>query len=188
MAKRKFILNEEQLAELRRCSDRTWDGRTVQRLQAVRLYGEGRSVVDIQDLVGCGVRTLFEWCERYREQGVAGLASGWTGGHNAKLSAEQRAAVIDKLQQYRPDQILKTDERRTPLPFWTVSDVRLTVQRWYGVTWQSDTSYRTLLAQAGLTLQRTEPRYRSRPNDVTVAEFEAQLEKKRQTSSKRTPS
>jgi transposase len=186
MAKRNFTLNEEQRAELRRCSDSSQDARTVQRLQAVRLYGEGRSAVDIQDLVGCGVRTLFEWCERYRDQGVAGLASGWTGGHNAKLSAEQRAAVIDKLQQYRPDQILKTDERRTSLPFWTVSDARLAVQRWYGVSWQSDTSYRTLLAQAGLSLQRTEPRYRSRPNDVTVAEFEAELEKKRRTSSNST--
>ena len=59
-----------------------------------------------------------------------------------------------------------------------MSDARIGLQRWYGITWRSDNSYRTLLAQAGLSLQRTENTYRSRPNDQTIADFEAGLEKK----------
>ena len=178
MAKRNFELNEQERAELRRAYDGAADTRNQQRVQAVRLYGEGRAVVDIQDIVGCSERSVLRWCERYRRGGVAGLVSSWRGGNHAKLSASQRAEAIHKLQQYRPDQVLKAEGRVRQGRFWTVSDVRLGVEQWYGVTWQSDNSYRTLLAQAGLSLQQTENIYRSRPDEQTIAEFEAQLEKK----------
>jgi hypothetical protein len=59
-----------------------------------------------------------------------------------------------------------------------VSDGRIGLQIWYGVSWRRANSYRTLLAQAGLSLQRTQNTYRSRPNDQTIADFDARLEKK----------
>ncbi len=178
MNTRKFALNEDQKAELRRQYDSGEDGRTQQRLQAVRLYGEGWSSSDIQDMVGCSERSLLRWCERYRQQGINSLASGWRGGNHATLSLDQRAEAIAKLQAYQPDQILPADVRVSRGTFWTVSDARIGLQRWYGIAWRSDNSYRTLLAQAGLSLQRTENTYRSRPTDQTIADFEARLEKK----------
>lgn len=178
MNTRKFELSEDQRAELRRRYDSGEDVRTQQRLQAVRLYGEGWGVSDVQDIVGCSERSLLRWCARYRQQGINGLASGWRGGNHAKLSLEQRAEAVAKLQAYQPDQVLPTDVRVSRGAFWTISDARIGLQRWYGITWRSDNSYRTLLAQAGLSLQRTENTYRSRPNDQTIADFEAGLEKK----------
>jgi transposase len=86
--------------------------------------------------------------------------------------------AVAKIQQYRPDQLLGAEVRVSRGSFWTISDLRIGLQSWYGVTWRSDNSYRTLLAQAGLSLQRTENTYRSRPDDLTIADFEARLEKK----------
>ena len=83
-----------------------------------------------------------------------------------------------KIQQYRPEQLLGTEIRVRRGSFGTISDLRIGLQSWYGVTWRSDNSYRTLVAQAGLSLQRTENPYRSRPDDLTLADFEARLEKK----------
>ncbi len=178
MAQRSFELSEEERGELRRAYDTTKDTRFQQRAQAVRLYGEGRAVSDIQAIVGCSERSLLRWCEHYRQNGLAGLESGWRGGNNARLTPTQRAEAITKVQQYRPDQILPGEIRVSRGAFWTVSDLRLGLRRWYGVTWRSDNSYRTFLAQAGLSLQRTENTYRSRPDDLTIAQFEAKLEKK----------
>jgi len=130
MNRRKIELNEEQRAELRRLYDNADKPRNQQRLQAVRLYGEGRSVADVQDIVGCSERSLMRWCERYGQQGISGLASGWRGGNHAKLSPVQRAEAIQKIQQYRPSQLLGAEERVRPSDFWTVSDLRLGVQKW----------------------------------------------------------
>lgn len=178
MAQRQFELTETERAELRVAYDSAQETRYQQRVQAVRLYGEGWAVQDIREISGCSERSLMRWCERYRAQGVAGLVSGWRGGNNARLSEEQRAEAVVKVQQYRPDHLLPGEIRVSRGEFWTVSDRRIGLQRWYGVRWRSDNSYRTLLAEAGLSLQRTENTYRSRPNDQTIADFEAQLEKK----------
>ncbi len=177
MAQRAFELSEEERRELRRAYDTARNTRFQQRVQAVRLYGEGRAVSDIQAIVGCSERSLLRWCEHYRLHGRAGLVSGWRGGNNARLTPTQRAEAVAKVQHYRPDQLLPSEIRVSREAFWTVSDLRMGIQRWYGVTWRSDNTYRTFLAQAGLSLQRAENTYRSRPDDLTIANFEAKLEK-----------
>ena len=178
MAQRMFELSEQERGELQRGYDSAQDRRFQRRVQGVRLYGEGRAVSDIQAIVGCSERRLLRWCKAYRQEGIDGLVSGWLGGNNARLTAMQRAEVLAKVKQYQPDQLLPTEVRVSRGTFWTVSDLRIGMQRWYGVAWRSDNSYRTFLAQAGLSLQRPENVYRSRPADLTVAAFEAKLEKK----------
>lgn len=187
MAQRLFELSEGQSGELRRAYDSAQDTRYQQRVQAVRLYGEGWAVKDIQEITGCSERSLMRWCEHYQANGWDGLVSLWRGGNNARLSPEQRAEVVANIKQYRPDQLLSGEVRVSRGTFWTVSDLRIGLKAWCEVTWRSDTSYRTLLAEAGLSLQRTENTYRSRPDDPTIAEFEARLEKKSPISAKTIP-
>jgi transposase len=178
MAHRKFELSEQERGELRQAYDGAKDTRFQQRVQAVRLYGEGRGVSDIAAIVGGSERSLLRWCEHYRQAGIVGLVSGWRGGNNARLTAAQRAEVVAKIKQYQPNQLLPSEVRVSRGTFWTVSDLQIGIQRWYGVTWRSNNSYRSLLAEAGLSLQQTENTYRSRPDDLTIAHFEAGLEKK----------
>lgn len=179
MAKRQFKLSEREIGMLREASDKTKQADERTRLQAVRLYGEGREVSDIMGLVDCGERSLRRWVSRYEAEGVAGLKSQHYGNQNAaKMTPEQRTQVKEKLHQYQPDQVLSPDMRISRGQFWTVSDLQIALQCWYNVTYQSDNSYRTLLQASGFSLQQAENQYRSRPDEATIAEFEARLEKK----------
>jgi transposase len=178
MAKREFALTEQERNELNRAYDQASAADVQRRIQAVRLYGEGRSVPDIQDIVGCSERSLRRWCAWYEQGGLERLEDQRAGGNNAKLTPEQRAIVLERVRTYRPDQLLPTDVRISRGEFWTVSDLQIGLHRWYGVTWRSTTSYHTLLHESRLSIQQVENTYRSRPNDLEVAAFEAHLEKK----------
>jgi transposase len=83
-----------------------------------------------------------------------------------------------RLQQYRPDQVLSAEVRVSQGQFWTVSDLQIVVKAWYDVEYRALDSYRGLLHECGLSYQHTEKVYRSRPDAQAVADFEAELEKK----------
>ena len=61
---------------------------------------------------------------------------------------------------------------------WTVSDLGMVVERWYGVSSRCRDSYVTLLHECQVSQQHTERVYRSQPDARVVADFEAGLEKK----------
>jgi transposase len=61
--------------------------------------------------------------------------------------------------------------------FWTVSDLRVAVERWYGVGYQSQDLYRRLLHSRGLSYQRAERVYRSRPSAAAIAQCQAEQKK-----------
>lgn len=173
-----MILDEQERKALRHAYESTKDGEERRRLQAVRLYGAGREFGDIEDIVGCSRRSLMRWCARYRVEGIAGLQDKRAGGNRARLTQAQREEVKGRLHQYRPDRLLPPDIRISKGEFWAISDLRMAVKRWYGVTWQSETSYHQLFKDCDFSYQRTENRYRSRPTEEAIAEFEAELEKK----------
>ena len=150
----------------------------LKRLQAVRLYGSGVELTDSVDTVGQGERSIWRWVSDYRREGLTGLQPDWEGQNAAKLSTAQRAAIKSKLESYRPDQLLPRELRVSQGEFWTVSDLQVAVKMWYGVEYRCEDSYRTLLHEAGLSYQRAEGVYRSKPSQATIAEFEAGLEKK----------
>lgn len=178
MAKRQFQLSEQDLRQFRESEQETRDAYELKRLQAVRLYGSGVERRTIEDLVGCDERSIRKWAQRYAQAGVEGLQSQWQGDNALKLSREQRADLKQRLHQYRPNQVMAGDLRISRGQFWTVSDLQIVVQQWYGVTYATRDSYRRLLDECGFSYQRTEKVYRSRPDAQTVADFEAELEKK----------
>jgi transposase len=140
------------------------------------------------DITGCGERSLRRWVRKYQDGGEENLKSKRYGNQNsAKLTPEQRAAIKEKLNHYQPRQVLPSDLRVSQGEFWTVSDMRIAVKAWYGVAYQSENSYRTLLKECGFSLQRVEGQYRSRSEEEAIAEFEAELEKKSPTACKSTP-
>lgn len=62
--------------------------------------------------------------------------------------------------------------------YWTVSDLRMAVESWYGVVYSDMTRYHALLHESGFSFQRTAKVYRSQPSALALAQFEAELEKK----------
>lgn len=178
MATRKFQLTEDEKERFKQAEGQTRDAYELRRLQAVRLYGSGIPTSEIRQLIQASERRIREWAQKYGQQGLAGLKSGWKGENALKLSREQRADLKQRVQQYRPDQVMSTDVRLSRGQFWTVSDLQIMVKAWYEVEYRTLDSYRTLLHECGLSYQRTEKVYRSQPDAQTVADFEAELEKK----------
>ncbi len=176
MATRKFTLTDAQTAALRQAYDRTKDGPTRTRYQAVRLYGTGYPVAQIAEITGCSRTSLLDWCRLYRTRGVAGLVDGRLGGNRAKLTPHQRETVRANLHQYTPRQLFGPQTATPDGQFWTVPDLTRAVQAWFGVTWTSPSSYLALLAHCGFTYQRAQKVFKSRSEGDVLA-FEDQLEK-----------
>jgi transposase len=176
MAKRQFILTHVQAAELHQGYLRTKDGPTRTRYQAVRLYGSGYPVPQIQQITGGSRTSLMDWCRLYRTDGLQGLVDGRVGGNRAKLTPVQRHMVSAKLLQYTPQQVFGSEAATADGQFWTVSDLKRAVQWWCGVTWDSHSSYLALFADCNFTYQRTQKVFKSR-READVVAFEEQLEK-----------
>ena len=171
MANRQFNLTEQQVAELNRAHDTSKDGPTRTRYQAVRLYGCGYLVTAITEITGCSRSVLMLWCRTYREQGVAGLVDKRVGGNHRALTPAQIADLERRLHQYTPRDLFPNGKT-----YWTVAVLQRAVEHWYGVTYQSATSYYTLFHRLGFSRQRPAKSYKSR-RATAVRDFEEQVEK-----------
>jgi transposase len=187
MNNREFKLSEAEQRAIQQREGATTDARELKRLQAVRLYGSGQAMSAVVNVVGSSRRTIQRWVQDYEEQGPAGLKPKWRGENAKKLSDAQRAEIVQRLQQYQPDQLLSREMRISQGQFWTVSDVQVAVKQWYGADYRANDSYRALLYEAEFSYQRAEGVYRSKPSPADVAQFEEALEKKSSISDRRTP-
>lgn len=180
MGKRQFQLSEIEISHLRRQEQQTQRAGDLKRLQAVRLYGSGMAVEQITDIVGCGESSIRAWVQDYKREGMSAMQAHYdqSAQNASKLSTAQRADLQQRLHQYRPDQVVAANLRVSQGQFWTVSDLQVVVEQWYGVVYNDLGSYRHLLHRSGFSYQRAERVYKSRPREADIADFEAELEKK----------
>lgn len=176
MAKRKFNLSETEMRQLQAAFQQEKDGPTRTRYQAVRLYGTGTPVADIQALTGCARSSLLEWVQKYVQHGLGGLQDHRGGPHASKLTPSQLTELREKLLQYTPYNVLGPQAHTLSGLHWTVPDLYTVVQQWYGVAYQSRTSYLNLFMACGFSYQRTEKVFKSR-RAAQVLEFEADTQK-----------
>jgi transposase len=132
------------------------------------LYGSGEAEATIQGLTGYGPVSPAQWAMEYRRGGLDAFRSRWAVGNAKKLSDEQRQDLFAKLEQYTPDQVIAPQVRVERGAFWTVSDLEIVVEQWYGVTCRSPTSYCHLLHASGLSYQKVEKVFRSQPGAVAA--------------------
>lgn len=179
MAIRKFQLSDEQSRELSQAFQDCRHAETKTRLQAVRLYGQGYSVAQIQEICGCHPRSLLRWCTDYQRGGIAALTDQRKGGNRAKLKPAQIQQVEQQLHQYTPAQLLGKDHTTGPGAgsYWNVADVARLLEQEYGLVFQTKASYYRLLAKCGMTYQRPAKQYKSHSPAKLMA-FEEALEKK----------
>ncbi len=176
MRQRIFTLSDQAVRALEAAYQVTKNGAERTRLQAVRLYGQGYKVEQIQTICGIARSSLMDWCRAYRRDGIAALSDHREGGNSAKLNSEQVADLSNKLRLYTPRSLFGRDTATADGNVWTVSDLKRAVVFWYDVTYQSPTSYYTLLARCHFTHQQPATTYKSR-REAAVVKFEAVLEK-----------
>ena len=177
MKPRAFRLTEAEAAELQTAFQHCQDAKAKTRYQAVRLYGNGYAVEQIQDICGCIPRNLSNWVRAYRQRGLTTLLDHRLGGDRARLRHNQIEAVQSQLHRYTPAQSLGRDNCLGDGQFWTVPDLARLLEYGYGVAYESLTSYRTLLQKCGLSYQRPAKQYKSH-SEVKIMDFEEALEKK----------
>ncbi len=178
MKQRQFRLTDKAIQELKARESQTRDALELRRLQAVRLYGSDERIEGVQRVSGASRRTIQRWVEHYESRGIEGLKAGWVGGNRGKLNEEERTALGKDLRERRPSEVLAFEERVSTGEYWTIEDVKQWVEKRCGVRYRSLPSYHHLLTESGLSYQRPEHIYRSRPNEVVIADFEAEAEKK----------
>ena len=183
MARRRFQLSESQRNELFTAYLECEDGETRARFQAVRLYGMHYAVKTIQEITGCSTRSLLEWVRAYQQGGLDALHDHRVGGNSAKLTPAQRAEVEMHLHQFTPKQILHQPYTQDG-QFWTMEDVADALAHWFGVRYDSRTSYYNLLRTCGFSYQRTEKVFKSQ-RPLQIADFQETVEKNSLMSPKR---
>jgi hypothetical protein len=77
---------------------------------------------------------------------------------------------------YRPCDVLGGQTHSSSGQYWTIEDLARAVEIWYGISWQSRTSYHHLFLACHFSYQRTEKVYKSR-READVVDFQARAEK-----------
>ena len=175
MTTRSFRLTEADANALQEAYRHCQDALAKTRYQAVRLYGTGYSMAQITDICRCSTRSLLNWTQAYQQRGLTALLDHRLGGNRAKLKPEQIEAVQNQLHGYTPAQLL--GKEACGGQFWTIPDLARLLERDYGVTYQSRTSFQTLLQKCGLSYQRPAKQYKSH-SETKLMDFEEVLEKK----------
>jgi len=175
MAKRQFLLTEDEVNELIGAHAHCKDGPARTRLLAVRLYGTGYPVGQVMEITGCSRASLVEWCRKYKLRGTEGLMDHRLGGNHAKLKPAQVDETRRLVHEYTPRGLLGLETATAEGQYWTVRDLVQLVERRFGVTYRSINSYYRLFRLCGFTPQRPARQYRSR-RASQVAAFEAALE------------
>jgi len=185
MATRKFHLSDADVSELSQAFQDCRHADTKIRYQAVRLYGQGYPVAQIQDICGCHPRSLLRWCTDYQRGGIAALTDQRKGGNRARLKPEQIQRVEQWLHRYTPAQLLAPPRCGYPDnatgpgqgSYWNVADVARLLEQEYGIVFQTNASYYQLLAKCGMTYQRPAKQYKSH-SPAKLMVFEETLGKK----------
>jgi len=94
--------NGYDLENLRQLCSQATDHRTRQRLNAIYLRGQGKTLPEIAHLLGCTPKTVRIWIKQFNAGGPEALKYKHTGGRPAKLNKEQEAALLAAIKEDNP--------------------------------------------------------------------------------------
>jgi len=86
-------------AELRSAASKTNDARAARRMLALALVLEGADRKTAAESCGMERQTLRDWVHRYNAEGLAGLFNRRSSGRPPRLTAEQKAALAEKVEK-----------------------------------------------------------------------------------------
>jgi transposase len=116
------------------------------------LYASGGVDLDfIAEMVGRSKKTVLEWLAQWRVWRVGSVVTGHEGNQNAaKLTRKQKQEIAEILQK-------PPSEAGIPAEFWDIPALADVVSSWFGVEYESDSSYRLLMKFAGMSFKLADP-------------------------------
>jgi transposase len=116
------------------------------------LYASGGVDLDfIAEMVGRTRKTVLEWLSQWRVWRLGSVVTGHQGNENAaKLTRAQKEEVAQLLQK-------PPSEAGISAEFWDIPALSDVVSSWFGVEYESESSYRLLMKFAGMSFKLADP-------------------------------
>jgi transposase len=149
-------------AELRRLAAASRNANQSRRLLSLAAVVDGMSRTEAARIGGMDRQTLRDWVHRFNERGPEGLLDGWSKGPAPRLSAEQRAEIV-QLVETGPDRAVHGVVR------WRRIDLRRVIVERFGVAYHERTIGK-LLRTLGFSHISARPRHRAQ-DERTIEEF-----------------
>lgn len=132
----------------------------TRRRQAVALRKTGLSTRAVAKVIGCAPASVTRWEQEFDQGGPAGLNPKPQGGSRSKLS-DQRREELSKIL------VKGAREAGFPTELWTLSRVKLVIEREFDVTYHIGHLWR-VLRDLGFSAQK--PAKRAREQDEAAVE------------------
>ena len=145
MATRKFHLTPVEVADLSDVLESATGDLAYDRLRAIVAYSAGVPWPELAARYHCSRSGLQHWCSIYRRGGKEALISrGRHGGRDSHLTQSQLVDLARRLATTTPAQAFPGSETSGG-DHWTAKDLYRAIRLWYGVVYNSPTTYYTLL-------------------------------------------
>jgi len=145
MAKRKFVLTPTELADITGTLETAGSDPAYDRLRAIVAYSAGVPWPELAAQFHCSRAGLQHYCNTYRRFGKEVLIRrGRGGGRDSRLTPFQMADLARRLAALTPAQAFPGIET-FGVDHWTAKDLYRAIQLWYGVVYNSPTTYYSLL-------------------------------------------
>ncbi|GGK06302.1 hypothetical protein GCM10007063_31010 [Lentibacillus kapialis] len=91
-----------EIQAVKRAMGQTKDLRLFKRYQAILQYIKGQPVSEIADLIGCSEKTIYNYVNTYKSNGLAGLVPSESPGRPCLLTEEQEQEVYKTIVNTKP--------------------------------------------------------------------------------------
>lgn len=126
----------------------TKDLRLFKRYQAILQYLKGQSINEIADFIGCSEKTIYNYVNAYKSNGLVGLIPGESPGRPRLLTEEQEQELYEAIVNKQPVDFDFPAEMN-----WTSFLIRDWIKQEYDVTF-TDRAVRIMLHRLGLSYTR----------------------------------
>jgi len=147
--------------ELRHLAKRSKDNNQSRRLLSLAAVLDGLNRTDAARMGGMDRQTLRDWVHRFNEGGPDGLLDNWAGGHEPRLSVEQRAelaVIIDAGPDREADGVVR----------WRRIDLQRVIKERFGVDYH-ERYVGTLLKKLGFSHVSARPRHPGQDREIIEA-------------------
>ena len=97
------------------------------RQRAIELLETGKAPSEVAEFLGVGRNTVYRWRRRYRKEGKRGISARAIPGRPSRLRSEQRALLLQSLQEGAQAYGFATDA-------WTQLRVAALIRQMFGVS------------------------------------------------------
>ena len=151
MASAVTLRDDYSAAELRKLAALTRNANQSRRLLSLAAVRDGMNRTEAARIGGMDRQTLRDWVHRFNAHGPDGLRDSWSKGPEPRLSAEQRAEII-QLVETGPDRVVHGVVR------WRRIDLQRVIHERFGIAYHERTIGK-LLKTLGFSHISARPRH-----------------------------